>query len=191
MAALVVRASASPPSSPVLVDAAVKLLLGKDNGAVRSTHPFPEKEFCHDQATPTHDRGHGDPQSFSQYAALVPAAGLRLCQILSSLARGRRPGRDSRLPSASDQRAQTRSGDPLHRRRGAALFVQGDPQARMGRRGNPAAEETVQPAGDLKPRGSPPLPGVDCQLQTPRHSDDGLRGRTADLRGHAAEDHRY
>ena len=69
--------------------------------------------------------------------------------------------------------------------------VQGHPQARLGRRGNPAAEETVQTAGDLEPRGSRPLPGVDCQPQTPHHSDDGLRGGTADLRGHAAEDHRY
>ena len=82
-------------------------------------------------------------------------------------------------------------GTPLHRRRGAALPVQGHPQARLGRRGNPAAEETVQAAGDLEPRGSPPLPGVDCQLQTPRHSDDGLRGGPAGLRGHAAEGHRY
>src|SRR5207342_6404 len=59
----------APPSPSFLVAATVKLLLGKDNGAVRSTHPFPEKEFRHDKATPTHDRGHGDPQSFSQYAA--------------------------------------------------------------------------------------------------------------------------
>ena len=55
----------APSSASFLVTVAVKLVLGKDNGAVCSTHPFPEKEFRHDTATPTHDRRHGDPQFIS------------------------------------------------------------------------------------------------------------------------------
>src|SRR3990167_4648983 len=125
-----------------------KLPSENDGVAACSTSLNPDKELCHDPATPADARRHGCPKPRREYPIGIRETRRRLRETLSQLAGRTRSGRVSRLSGLFDAVPDALAEQSQRRDRRTALPLQGDAQTRLGSGTDSDAQEALQAAGD-------------------------------------------